>query len=398
MGDLSCARCGGPMAKLCPRCQARSSLAKNFCDQCGAGFNALRPQAPSSLGIPQTAIRHGPPPELQAISLPPAGRSMQSFTPLSAATPADLTPAKTTESVFGPKPLPMAVKAVLWILLALGLGLAAWQAGKRREERRPETLVPRLAAQYLEALRRNDAAKAYSMLSRSAQAGCTLEEFLRLRDTAPWSWSGLALARVEPEAVLVQYDLILEGRPPERDYLLFALEDGRWVRPYNWSLLKKIEGAFDRNDPDTALVEAQRAVRINPRDPMARGYLCEAVYYRKIPREIERECVLALGLSQRYPSKLSAKSLYHLHAILGDSYKNALKKYPEAAAEYGVMLSFPNLSPADQCDLFLARSDAYASAGKSPEAAADLGRASGLCAKPADLDYIARRRSALEAR
>jgi len=38
-----------------------------------------------------------------------------------------------------------------------------------------------------------------------------------------------------------------------------------------------------------ALIRAQEAVRINPRDPMARGYLCEAVYYRKVPEETERE-------------------------------------------------------------------------------------------------------------
>jgi hypothetical protein len=138
-------------------------------------------------------------------------------------------------------------------------------------------------------------------------------------------------------------------------------------------------------------------VRIDPRDPMARGYLCEAVFYRKVAVETERECSFALQLSKVYPSKLSLKSLYHLHAILGDTYKNALRKYPEAVAEYDALLAFPDLAPADQCDLLLARADTRIAMAAGSEAAADLKAAAGACVKPADLDYIRKRQAALPA-
>ena len=126
---------------------------------------------------------------------------------------------------------------------------------------------------------------------------------------------------------------------------------------------------------------------------MARGYLCEAVYYRRVPQETERECSLALKLIKVYPSKLSLKSLYHLHAILGDTYKNSLNKYPEAIEQYNAMLSFPGLAPQDKCDLLLARADTQSALGKTPEAALDLNEASAVCANAADLDYIRKRQS-----
>jgi hypothetical protein len=98
-------------------------------------------------------------------------------------------------------------------------------------------------------------------------------------------------------------------------------------------------------------------------------------------------------LSQIYPSKLSLKSLYHLHAILGDTYKNALKKYPEAIAQYDALLAFPDLAPADQCDLLLARCDTRIAMGRNAEAAADLQTAAGVCTKPEDFDFIRKRQA-----
>lgn len=224
-----------------------------------------------------------------------------------------------------------------------------------------------------------------------------MDEFRLGREDTPWTWSGIRLARLESEAAVVKYRLNVAGKPPADDFLIFLLEDGRWVRPYNWNLLQRAEDAFARNDPDMALILSQEAVSIDPRDPMARGYLCEAVYYRKVPAETEHECAAALQLSQVYPSKLSLKSLYHLHAILGDTYKNALQKYPEAVAQYDALLAFPDLAPTDQCDLLLARADTRIAMGQSAEAAADLQTAAGVCTKSEDRDYIRKRQTVLNA-
>jgi hypothetical protein len=205
------------------------------------------------------------------------------------------------------------------------------------------------------------------------------------------------LTRLEHEAAVVKYRLLVKGQPAKEDFLIFLLEDGRWVRPYNWNLLQRVEDAFARDDPDMALILAQEAVSIDSRDPMARGYLCEAVYYRKVPEETARECAAALQLSRTYPSNLSLKSLYHLHAILGDTYKNALQEYPKAIAEYDALLAFPNLAPPDQCNLLLARADTRFAMGKDAEAAGDLQAAAGVCTKPDDLGYIRKRQAVLNA-
>src|SRR5262249_5219889 len=151
----------------------------------------------------------------------------------------------------------------------------------------------------------------------------------------------------------------------------------------------------DRGDPDMAMLLAQAAVSVDPRDPMARGYLCEAFYYRKVPLSAQKECETALQLIQKYPSKLSLKSLYHLHAILGDTYKNNLRVFDRAADEYSLMLKFPALSAEDQCQLLLARADTYAQMGRAQESMNDLTSAAGLCAKPEDQQFIQKKQAEL---
>ena len=78
----------------------------------------------------------------------------------------------------------------------------------------------------------------------------------------------------------------------------------------------------------------------------------------------------------------------NLTAILADTYKNSLKKYPQALDRYTDLLAFPDLGAADKCDLLLARADTRFAMGQATEAEADLSAASGLCSKPEDLFYI----------
>jgi hypothetical protein len=161
--------------------------------------------------------------------------------------------------------------------------------------------------------------------------------------------------------------------------------------------MQKVEEAFDKNNADMGLVLAQAAATVNPRDPMARGYLCEAAYYRKAPEDTERQCLAAIDLSRVYPSNLSLKSLYHLHAILADTYKNALQKPDAALDQFAQMLAFPSISPADQCEILLARSEAYIALSRPGEALADANRAGQLCTAKKDLAYIDELRRKLNA-
>ncbi len=357
--------------------------------------------------IPKTVIRRlnpQPPPQVPAPGeipgLPQAGRSEQAYglnpTPFPTRQPTQAprtVPGKGGLMPNGPIYFIKSVVAILFILALIGGGVLF--ALQRRAAMRPEAIVTGLAQQYLTSLSNGDYAAAYAMLSQSAQAQSSLDEFRELRDTTPWTWSSISVASVEPDAVMIQYDLSLAGGPPQKDYLLFVQEAGRWVRPYTWGLLKKIEGAFERGDPDMAMLLAQAAVSVDSRDPMARGYLCEAFYYRKVPQSAQKECEEALALIQKYPSKLSLKSLYHLHAILGDTYKNSLRAYDRAADEYSLMLKFPALSAEDQCELLLARADTFSLMGRAPQALSDLAGAAAVCAKPEDQQFIQKRQAEL---
>ncbi len=403
----ACPRCQGGLAKICGNCSFKNAVAKNYCDRCGTPM-ALAPGAdappggPAPESLPHTGVRRvGPqPPPLHIVSPPPAHS-------IPAALRRDPgAPAPVPEGQYIPPPPPTEANLsrlrrrdarhslyfwgpVTALLTAVGFFY--------HDHQRPMNAVPRVAARYLDSLSSGDTRGAYALLSLKARAHCNLDEFRSWREETPWTWSDLRLARLEPEAAVVRYTLKVKGQPPKEDFLIFLREEGRWVRPYNWNLLQRAEESFTRNDPDMALILAQEAVRIDPRDPMARGYLCEAVYYRKVPEETERECSYALQLSKTYPSKLSLKSLYHLHAILGDTYKNSLRKYPEAVAQYDAMLAFPNLAPSDQCDLLLARADTRAAMGGGAPAAEDLKTAAGVCVKPDDLAYIRKKQAALSA-
>lgn len=424
----ACAKCGGRTARVCAGCGAQNSLAKNFCDSCGSPLDQAAgapppPPGPAGSEPPLTAVRRlnpgaprpgqaglgGPLPpasplppakakaaEPGSAPLPSAGRVPND--PF-AAIPGDPWAPQPIRSEPTPPPKPrwpeLAKKALHAAAATLGVlaaGLGAWQWHLNQK---PEIVVPRVAAAYLDALRDGRLEAAYALFSTAAQKQCSLEEFVASRSTAPWTWKDLRVEHQEPGGILLSYDLEVKGAPPRRDTVLFTLEEGRgWVRPYNWTLMRKVEAAFDKGDADMGLLLAHQAATIDPRDPMARGYLCEAAYYRKAADETVRQCVSALELQRVYPSKMSLKDVYHLHAILADTYKNSLKAPAKALDQFAQMLVFPNISPADQCEILLARVDAYLSLSRPGEALADLDRAAQLCAKPQDLAYIeaARRR------
>lgn len=254
--------------------------------------------------------------------LPQAGRATHGFeAPAGMAPPA--TPAAEKPSRASallqiiPSGAAYFVKSVLALLAMVAMiGGALWLMLSAHRARSPEVLVPQLAQRYLDALRSNDYATAYAMLSEDSKRACTLDEFRLSRDSAPWTWDDLSVSKVEPAVVVLQYDLTLEDRAALRDTLVFVKERANWARPYNRSLIKKADEAFQHNEPDLALIHSQQAVRLDPRDPLARASLCESVYACRLADEIEPACRTALAMAQSTPSPLSPKSLQRLRAIL----------------------------------------------------------------------------------
>jgi tetratricopeptide (TPR) repeat protein len=423
--SMECAKCGGRNARVCGKCGNQNSVAKNFCDKCGqsiADLGAIAPppktQLPGAPGadIPVTVVKRLPPPAAPPapgpVPGPPAGKPLPPARAGGLPLPGQPTAgyaAPLDDLWSAPAPLPVSTETVsrprsnIWrqalntIAALAGVTAAAYAVWTYRESRKPEVLVPKLATQYLEALRTRDYPKAYEMFSDAAKRNATLDEFRASRDATSWTWSGLRIDFQEQGAMLLGYDLKADGSPPRRDHVLFTLDGERWVRPYNWTLMRQVEEAFDKGDPDKGLILAQAAATINPRDPMAWGYLCEAAYYRKLPADTVLRCARALELARTYPSNLTLKSLYHLHAILADTYHHALGSADKALDQYAEMLAFPGISPADQCQILLARSQAYASISRPGEALADLERGAQLCVEPADQAFIQKMRESLRA-
>ena len=330
--------------------------------------------------------------------LPSAGR--QSPDPFSAPVSGDLWAPPVAPADDAPKApswLPTVRRLLTAGLVTFAVSASLVGAWYFNENSKPENAVQRAAHDYLEALRRRDYTAAYAMFSDSSRKYCTLDEFVATRDSETWTWSGLRIDHQEPGAILLAYDLKIAGAESKVDRVLFVEENRKWVRPYSWALMKKVEEAFDKNNADMGLVLAQAAATVNPRDPMARGYLCEAAYYRKSAMDTERQCLAAIDLARVYPSNLSLKSLYHLHAILADTYKNALQKPDQALDQFAQMLAFPNISPADQCEILLARAEAYIALSRPGEALADANRADQLCTRPQDHAYVEKIRRDLNA-
>lgn len=418
----TCAKCGGRNARVCGACGFQNSVAKNYCDKCGTSISelggAVAPPPPTKLpgstsDIPQTEIRRVQPPAPKAEpgglpqargfaaepgapqGLPKAGQPPAGPTPYQSADPWGA-PEPIAPPVEAPKPKFQKLRMLVNGLAAVaGMVVAAAAIWHWYESQKPEVKVPRLAAQYLDALKAKDYDAAYAMFSDAAKKAATPEEFKASRTDADWTWANLEIKHREPGAILLRYDLNIQGAESRPDHVLFVKEGDRWVRPYNWTLMKKVEESFEKNNPDVGLMLAQTAASINPRDPMARGYLCEAAYYRKAAEETVKQCLDALRLAQIYPNNLSLKTLYHLHAILADTYKNALKNPTGALDEYAQMLSFPDISPADQCEILLARSEGYLALGRPGESASDLDRAEQLCVKPQDHEFIRKMRNVL---
>jgi hypothetical protein len=255
------------------------------------------------------------------VELPKAGRSGQSFE----APPLKTTKRAATKAIKRASVPLMLLPTGFGYILKSGISIAfllilSATAGllflSHRQSLGPKASIPRIAQRYLSSLAITDYASAYYMLSAAAQARCSMDDFRRLRGPGEWKISDVKLVHIEPEAGEVSYLWSAPDQPQRTAYIFFIRENDRWVVPYNFNVLKEVEEAVRVNNPDLALLDSQEAVELNPRDPMARAYLCEAAYFRKFYDQAQAQCQTAVDLSAKYPSSLSPQSLAHIKLIL----------------------------------------------------------------------------------
>lgn len=275
---------------------------------------------------------------------------------------------------------------VLFIITLSLYGLYYWHF-----KHNPRTKLVRTAVRYLGALQNGDIEAAYGLLSEASRSDCSLEDYKRLVPASGWSFDpkSVSIETMEENWAQVRYEAHAPNSPAEKDRMEFAQEGKRWLRSYDWSLLAKAEQTVDDGDYASADASARKAAAINPSNALARYYLCESAYYRQSPQEALEECRKAAELAKKYPSGIEDANLFHLHSILADVFKNMLDKpdYNEAAREYGILLAMPQASPAQRCDILLARADARTLSGDIATAARDYQDAGGACVSEDDLSY-----------
>lgn len=308
-------------AKVCPKCGAKSAAQKNFCDACGTPLAAPGAASSPDPGIPQTAIRKiGEPSAPPArSSLPPAGRSVQSYEggaygPAGPGTePPRTTPRRGRE--FLPHGLGYVLHGAFSVLVMLAvLGMTVFAVLRVRGRGRSIDDSQAAAAQVLTLWARGAASLIHETLTTPAKNATSPDDLLAARGVEPWAWSNLRLLRSEPEAALFGYDAGQPGKPQRPQTLLLVQENDRWAQPYNAIPLRKAATALARREPDIAAMHAQMAASLDPRDPVARLYLCEALTARRMP-QAAAECAAAERVRAAYPERLDERQTQRLRDL-----------------------------------------------------------------------------------
>lgn len=286
---------GIPIFKTCAKCGFKNAVQKNYCDQCGSLFEAGH-------------------------NLPPAGRLAplgSSSTPAPPSTP-PTSPrgAKRKARIDRWKELAYSIRSTVSLIFLIVLGIGLFYAGMDYWDiYTPPKAVPRMARSYLAYLSSGDYATAYYSLSRGARAHCTMDQFRLHQGTQSWTWSALSLVKTEPDLMMLEYSLKRRGGEPVRNFLTFNLEEDGWAIPFNDHIVARVEDWIKRGDIDMALIDAQEAVAVNPRDPVARAYFCQASYRHKLAAQAKQECAIAFKLHQDYPSNISPETWRSIRAL-----------------------------------------------------------------------------------
>ncbi|MEE8425613.1 MAG: hypothetical protein V3S11_07270, partial [Elusimicrobiota bacterium] len=389
-GDrMRCTKCGGRVIKICGSCGFELSAAKRYCDSCGEEQSGAHTPLPFDQGdtplppllknktlpeddpprkktpigtspedqVPLAEIRKPPERKKRPSSEDPAERFRRSGAGKGVPDSARKTLAISEFKKRRERAKPVLSTAVGLILLLIGIGVYGWFWMQKSSPGGKLTLA---VENYLSALRAGRFDSAYEMLSSASRRSCTLDRFREVQAKGAWNASTPTVqSQVEDHALLV-YEISAAGKPREKDWLHFVRENGVWRRAYWWHLMDPIEEDLDSGDPESAFARAQTARKINPYDPMVAGYLCEAAYAQEAFELAERECLNALGLAEKNPSRLGDDGRFRLRRILADVYRSHLKNLPEALKQQKILLAVPKLSDERRCAIQLAAADTHA--------------------------------------
>lgn len=432
----TCEKCNSPLEKKCGSCGFSNSVEKNFCDQCGLmlvlqtqRLPAQEAAAPQEAPAPKpsfklelqdiqdavterdSSFRQKTPPDWKtaeqkpgrndapAPAQSPAAPQPAAAQPAPQAAgqpakpvrqfPTDKTPPPGQRSPYkapaGGKAAPAGIrKFTAPILTVITLaGLLAVIYFMAVAPFLPRLRLTMTAKAYLTALSQHNYTKSYDLLSNNSKTACPLEDYVVYNKgyyaKAPaWEFRNVQVFTISAGAAMVKYQLKEAGGDWKDDYISFVRENNRWARPYIWTLFQPIDEAMARQDFIQALFLSQQLYLTDPMDPRSSGYLCAAEFFSGLYDKSADSCSRTLELSKSYPVGYSTQDLYWFEMYYADSLRY-LRRNRAAIDEYEKMMKLPDLTPEQQCPLYLNRGDVYVDMREYDKTMADIQRATEIC-------------------
>lgn len=237
--------------------------------------------------------------------------------------------------------------------------------------------------------------KAYELLSAKSRAICTSADYIaKSREyyaAQPMlEFRDVQIFSLDKDSAVIGYQLKGSDSAWKPDYISFAREDGRWTRPYIWTLFQPIEDAENRKDFPQALGLAQKLYETDPSDPRSSAYLCETEFFMRLYEKSMQSCRRTLDSTPFYPVGFKSGELYRFNLYYADSLR-FLQMDRVALMEYDKLLKWPGLTPEEQCPLLLSRADSLVAVRDYDRALPDVVMAEKVCTENPARDDVKKR-------
>ena len=399
-----CLKCRSKLEKLCGTCGFSNAVEKNYCDKCGA-LLALKPAPPRAPETAKSAEAAKPffpqPPKDSApqqsetpakprLEMQPIQDTMNDRAASFHSKTAELAAKGPLPSAQYPKTTPAGIKprlsfkkyepALFGLTVVVAALLAAYLLA---EPLLPGFLLKRAAANYLDKLSTGRYREAYDLLSTNSKSVCSLEDYIKhsadyYSKFPRWQFKDITIFSMGKNGAMIKYRLKEGNNPWQDDYISFISENGKWTRPYIWTLFEPIDSALEHQDYPQALFLAQKLYITDPIDPRTAGYLCTSEFFMGLYNESAESCRSALKGSETYPVGFSPEEVFWYRFYYAESLR-CLEKYEPAIKEYDDLLDDNRLSVKEQCPLYVGRADALVRIKNYDKALDDAMKADSVC-------------------
>lgn len=245
----------------------------------------------------------------------------------------------------------------------------------------PKLQLMMAAKDYLSAFTRGNYEEAYQMLSTNSKMICPVEDYILYNKDAfkgTREFKNIEVHSMEANHALVKYQVRDADGNWVYDYTSFVKEQGKWTRPYAWTLYQPIDDALARKDTNQAMFLAQKLIITDPADPRSMLYMCKAAYNAALYDQASEACSDMLQSIEGYPVKMTPAEVDEAMIYLADSLVRQNRS--RAALDAFDRLEERATLTADQnCYFRLNRAGLYLDINDMEKAKSDIQLAIGIC-------------------